>query len=64
MEEIMHEINKCHHMEFNKSYGCSCSTESDNMKKTRYEGYAEVYVVDVDGVTNSDGEPAATGKNE
>lgn len=45
----MHEIKKCVHMDFNKSHGCTCSTDVDNLNKTRYsQGYAEVYFVDVD----------------
>lgn len=36
-------------MDFNKSHGCTCSTDVDNLNKTRYsQGYAEVYFVDGD----------------
>ena len=31
----MHEINKCVHMDFNKSYGCTCSTDKENMNKVK-----------------------------
>lgn len=39
----MHETHNCTHLDFNKSYGCTCSTDKDNLNKTRY---AEVYMVD------------------
>lgn len=29
----MHELNKCVHMDFNKSHGCTCSTDKDNLNK-------------------------------
>lgn len=45
----MHEIKKCVHMDFNKSHGCTCSTDQENLNKIQYDkGYGEVYVVDVD----------------
>lgn len=32
----MHETNTCVHMDFNKSYGCTCSTDKTNMAKIGY----------------------------
>lgn len=32
----MHEIHKCTHLDFNKSYGCTCSTDTDNLNKIGY----------------------------
>lgn len=45
----MHEIHTCTHLDFNKSYGCTCSTNKEDLNKTRY---AEVYIVN--GVENVD----------
>lgn len=33
----MHEIHKCTHLDFNKSYGCTCSTDKDNLNKIGYQ---------------------------
>lgn len=43
----MHEIKKCVHMDFNKSHGCTCSTDTDNMNKVEsLRGYTNLPATD------------------